>query len=237
METSIKLPLGGKLLVALDSVGNVAQLAGDVLVQSLQLKRVGYFSHPSLLAYAAADPNGPGFLASMELYANADRTLFLVQQRAPVEPHGREQFRADLVTWLAGTKSERIVLLAGVDATQRIDCQLHGTPMRRLAATAPDARTQAVFPALEPRDDPTVPGGIFVPGGGLARSLLAAAQQAGLPVELLSCFAYRGENTSAAMQFAAALCEGLGLLAPGQTLTPPEAWRLLFGSPPDPSLY
>ncbi len=63
----------------------MAQLAGDVLIQTMKLQRVGYLSHAALLPYVAADPSGPGLLLSMELYATADRTLFLLQQRAPVE--------------------------------------------------------------------------------------------------------------------------------------------------------
>jgi proteasome assembly chaperone 2 len=50
------------------SVGNIGQLTGDVLIQTLQLEKVGYLEHPAVVPFAGNDTfsvsqgKGSGFI-------------------------------------------------------------------------------------------------------------------------------------------------------------------------------
>ncbi len=86
-----------------NSIGHVAQLASDLLINTLRLERVGYLRHPAVLPFVGLDVDSPsgGLHASLEgeslfgvccsepvcsiaVFYSASLSIVVVQQRAPV---------------------------------------------------------------------------------------------------------------------------------------------------------
>nr|POE98986.1 proteasome assembly chaperone 2 [Quercus suber] len=76
------------LLLPALSIGNVGQLAMDLMVSSTRAERIGFFDDPFLLPCVGNDAYGPqpqGQLAlPLEAYDSSPNALTLVQQRSPV---------------------------------------------------------------------------------------------------------------------------------------------------------
>lgn len=70
------------------SIGNVGQLAVDLLVSSTRAERIGYLDDPYILPCVGNDAYGPtpcGELAlPLEAYDSRNNGVALVQQRSPV---------------------------------------------------------------------------------------------------------------------------------------------------------
>nr|XP_023883739.1 proteasome assembly chaperone 2-like [Quercus suber] len=79
---------GAPLLLPALSIGNVGQLAMDLMVSSTRAERIGLFDDPFLLPCVGNDAYGPqpqGQLAlPLEAYDSSSKALTLVQQRSPV---------------------------------------------------------------------------------------------------------------------------------------------------------
>ena len=85
-----------------EAVGNVGQLAVDLLIVRHNLTRIGYVETPLIQPCAglnAYDGSGKVHLA-MELYAEASTSVVVLQQRAPVLRGCQAQFAAQLADWL-----------------------------------------------------------------------------------------------------------------------------------------
>ena len=248
---------GTTLILPVVSVGAVAQLAADLLVHSLDIPLIADMHHPALLPIAGfgvfnsrehPSDGGVPLLTAMQLHYCESRKLAVVQQRAAVVASGRENFRQAVVNWVQRCGFERIVLLAGIDAAQRVDAQIRGQPTRYLvsptaAALVPEL-TAAGLTELERRECTSAnPDGVHMPGGGLARTLHRdmATAAVNLPVVTLTYFSSQGDNTACASQFVAALQKWLAFKTKDGCAEPqwrpPPSWHLLFGGAFDPSLY
>lgn len=112
------------------SVGNVGQLASDLLIYSLNLKKLGYVRHPCALPLAGADPfnwsNAPSL--GCELYYSSSLKLIVFQIRTAITRS--DSFTQDLCTWLKSVKVKQVVILAGSSAHERRDKQLIQEPLR-----------------------------------------------------------------------------------------------------------
>ena len=90
-EPSVQLA-GCTLVLPAVTVANVGQLAVDLLVSTLELPRVGYLEHASVLPCVGNDPyvasaaSHGNVATSMELYGHASKSLVVMQQRSPVVP-------------------------------------------------------------------------------------------------------------------------------------------------------
>jgi proteasome assembly chaperone 2 len=85
-----------------EAVGNVGQLAVDLLIVRHSLTCIGYLETAFVQPCAglnAYDGSGKVHLA-MELYAGADTGVVVLQQRAPVLRGCQAQFAAQLADWL-----------------------------------------------------------------------------------------------------------------------------------------
>ena len=100
-----------------EAVGNVGQLAVDLLIVRHSLTRIGYLETPLVQPCAglnAYDDSGKVHLA-MELYAEAGTGEVMLQQRAPVLRGCQAQFAAQLADWLqtSGFTQARLTSLDG----------------------------------------------------------------------------------------------------------------------------
>ncbi|KAF2305861.1 hypothetical protein GH714_008484 [Hevea brasiliensis] len=115
------------LLLPALSIGNVGQLAVDLLVSSTKAERIGYLDDPYILPCVGNDAYGPipcGDLAlPLEAYDSPASALTLIQQRSPVVQGMMIEFAKNLADFAVASGKKHIVVLSGLDfgRWQRID--------------------------------------------------------------------------------------------------------------------
>lgn len=244
-EAGITMPdlSGFTLLLPSVSVGNVGQLAIDVVLATLKPSLVSQILHPSLIPCSGADPlivGSPVLTTAMQLYIHPESKLAVVQIRSGLLPGKGGVFLSDLFQWSKEKNIARLVCLTSSHAHERSDVQLRGSPLRFLASSAlekenpvPDnftrMETKEKFPGLCSGEQPEA---VFIPGGGLAKRFLAGCEDKELQGLVLLKFCAEGDNTQDAIQVADYLQQYLGWRpkACSNYLVPPS-WQHLFGPP------
>ncbi|KAF5751135.1 proteasome assembly chaperone 2 [Tripterygium wilfordii] len=107
------------LLLPALSIGNVGQLAVDLLVSSSRAERVGFLDDPNILPCVGNDAYGPipcGELAlPLEAYESPSNALTLIQQRSPVVQGMMVEFAKNLADFAAANGKEHVVVLSSLD--------------------------------------------------------------------------------------------------------------------------
>uniref|UniRef100_A0A6P4AYM0 Proteasome assembly chaperone 2 n=1 Tax=Ziziphus jujuba TaxID=326968 RepID=A0A6P4AYM0_ZIZJJ len=109
------------------SIGNVGQLAVDLLVSTLRAERVGYLDSPFVLPCVGNDAYGPvpqGDLAlPLEAYESTSNALTLLQQRSPVVKGTMVELGKNLADFAFTSGKKHVILLSSLDfgRWQRID--------------------------------------------------------------------------------------------------------------------
>lgn len=101
------------------SIGNVGQLAVDLLISSMRAERIGYLDDPNVLPCVGNDAYSPtpqGHLAlPLEAYGSSSNTLTLVQQRSPVVKGMMVEFAKNVADFAAASGKKHIVVLSSLD--------------------------------------------------------------------------------------------------------------------------
>lgn len=154
---------GCRLIVPSVSVGNVAQLAVDLLISSLRLRRVGWLRDPALLPLVGNDAfdhtpsRRAGYLhTAAEVYCSEELKLVVVQLRAPIAKGCSQSFVSNLIGWTKESLFSEVVVLTSSEAYERRDSQLVGPPFRFLLSEwsselNADFTERLKWQALEPR--------------------------------------------------------------------------------------
>ncbi|KAH7517904.1 hypothetical protein FEM48_Zijuj09G0113500 [Ziziphus jujuba var. spinosa] len=109
------------------SIGNVGQLAVDLLVSTLRAERVGYLDSPFVLPCVGNDAYGPvpqGDLAlPLEAYESTSNALTLLQQRSPVVKGTMVELGKNLADFAFTSGKKHVIVLSSLDfgRWQRID--------------------------------------------------------------------------------------------------------------------
>jgi hypothetical protein len=129
---------GSKLCLPSITIGNVGQLAVDLLINSLVAPRVGFLEDADLLPCAGRDPypHAPGLAAPAEVYQHGtgDASLVFVQQRSPAAPGTQRRFSKALAAWVREAGFRDVLILASLDSTYRRGMQLDGLQLRHFTA-------------------------------------------------------------------------------------------------------
>ena len=112
------------LIIACVSLGNVAQLASDVLLTTLQMQRVGYlapsFAVPVIGGLdSATDSNLYGISTPLELFESQDGKFTILHSRSPPLKSRKEAFIRELVNFACRYK--RVLVVTSIDASARRD--------------------------------------------------------------------------------------------------------------------
>jgi proteasome assembly chaperone 2 len=124
---------GSTLIVPAVSIGNVGQLAIDLIIETSKALKVGRFADENILPCCGAGSYShiPGPSFAMELFTlPGNSNTFLLQQRAPVAPGLQRQFADALVSWAHSVGIAKIIILGGLDGSFRRDDQLQGSQLR-----------------------------------------------------------------------------------------------------------
>ncbi|XP_057965273.1 uncharacterized protein LOC131155842 [Malania oleifera] len=109
------------------SIGNVGQLALDLLIASTRAERIGYLDDPNVLPCVGNDAYGPipqGELAlPLEAYDSFSNALSLVQQRSPIVKGMMVEFAKNMADFAAATGKKHVLILSSLDfgRWQKID--------------------------------------------------------------------------------------------------------------------
>ncbi|CAJ0922241.1 unnamed protein product [Ranitomeya imitator] len=168
------------------SVGNVGQLAVDLIISSLNMPKVGYFYTDCLVPmvgsnpYATNEDHAKELCINAEVYASSDKKLAVLQIRSPLIKNKSRAFCQALTCWIKQCAFSRVVLLSSSHAYQRDDSQLLGSPFRYLVTPTLQTLVADTMKALEWKEMEKLslyPGindeekKISIPGGGFTKRL------------------------------------------------------------------
>jgi len=223
------------LIMPVVSVGNVGQLAVDLLVSTLQPRKVGFFYDAAFWPIVGNDPySAPGstqgdIVTCCEVYEIPDAKTVLVQQRVPIIKYRRFDFRRKLMAWIKKNKFGKVVLLSSSNANSRIDSQLEGSKLRYLCTPAVDEATlnqlrgklnwkllerRVALPTpssvqLQTELKGAEPTQVFIPGGGITKKVFLECAKEQIPLVVLMLFVSEGDGVTDALAMAAYLNEWL----------------------------
>eukprot|EP00039_Didymoeca_costata_P004812 m.76302 g.76302 ORF g.76302 m.76302 type:complete len:354 (-) comp12550_c0_seq3:716-1777(-) len=204
-KTTVVLPMVG--------IGNVAQLTIDLLLEETKAIRVGYLEHDALLPLVANSKDGchkqgeDNVVTALEVYYSQEHNLTMLQIRSQISKAQTANFRKDLVKFLTDSKFIRVVVLSGSNSSERQASQLQGPQQRYiLSAKMKDLEPnlkEMGWVELEPRvTSVTNPTGLFIHGGGMARSMFHSLCNEDVPVLCLVQFCNHGDTRFEALELA-----------------------------------
>ncbi|KAF7690883.1 proteasome assembly chaperone 2 isoform X2 [Silurus meridionalis] len=248
---------GFTLIMPAVSVGNVGQLAADLIISTLDMVRVGHFHTDCLIPMAGNNPYGVAeedaalLCTNAEVYCRGDLQLAVLQIRTPILPTKMKSFRKTLLSWIKTSGFSRTVLLSSCHAHHRDDQQLLSSPLRYLLTPALREDVEGTLQSLGWREMERVspfPGitdsdslRLYIPGGGVTKALYNDCCSENMSMAVLLLFCSEGDNVPDTFTLVNHLNDWLHLLAkPVQGSVPwriPSSWRLLFGSGVPPLIF
>ncbi|XP_060948814.1 proteasome assembly chaperone 2 [Limanda limanda] len=240
------------------AVGNVAQLAVDLMVSTLNMKLVGYIHTDCLIPMAGNNPystcreDAEELHTPAEVYTAPELKLAVLQIRAPIIQKKSKKFRQLIVSWIKTSGFSRTVILSSSHAYQRDDQQMKGTPLRYLVTpsllkVSADAlkelgwREMEQLPAFPGLTEANAESRLSIPGGGITKGLYTDSCAEDLPLAVILLFCSEGDNIPDAFTLVNHLNDWLHLLdnpsqEPNKWKIPPS-WSLLFGSGIPPAMF
>uniref|UniRef100_A0A8V0X9V0 Proteasome assembly chaperone 2 n=1 Tax=Gallus gallus TaxID=9031 RepID=A0A8V0X9V0_CHICK len=218
---------GFTLLMPAVSVGNVGQLAVDLVISTLRMPKVGYFYTDCLVPMVGNNPYATTKENSMELSINAEvyslpsKKLVVLQIRSPFIKNKYRPFCQTLLSWVESSKCARVILLSSSHAYQRDDEQLLGTPLRYLLTPALEKTVEGHIQELKWKEMEKVaayPGisdaekVLHIPGGGITKLLFTESCSKGIHMAVLLKFCSEGDNIPDAFGLVNYLNEWLQLI-------------------------
>lgn len=245
------------LVIPAVSVGNVGQLACDLLISTLNARRVGFLHDDSPLPVVGSDPftsvstdqHSHHMTTAIEVFECVDSSVVIAQQRAPLIKGKQCQFVSRLVDWIVCSQFKMVIVLTSMFAYERQDVQLSGPQQRFLISPSLESdglgwqlREQFKWIGLEERQDTSSASSqIYMPGSGFAKRLYLRCTSAGVKMMVLLTFCDEGDNTQDACDLVTYLNTMTRwiLQSNSQTLALkfPQSWQHMFGCRYDQSIF
>jgi len=258
----LKLAGGRWVMIPTVSVGNVPQLAVDLLVNTRGDVVLGHVMDPNMVPVCGN--GGPGFSISTgcEVFDLGGKGYALLP-RAPPAPGRAAAAAKDLADLIQSHGVAEIFLLASSYAGGRRDAQLGDSSRLRYMVTTPALKFSE---KLRAKGIPVMEGGgdkgwvedlqqiekdindgtsgapAFIASqrrSSFLRRLLEECDARGIALCVLLMFVFEGDNSVDAMEMAAVASEVTGLSTAGEELEwkIPSSWQKNLGGPPESMLY
>jgi len=243
------------LVVPMVSTANLPQLAVDLLISSLGLERVEVLGELAkyLIPVAGGREDGEvGITTPIELFSKpgGNYSYCFLQQRSPVMKARKREFIESFVQFVITRKFSSILLLTGVDLTNRTDAHMIAPAYYLLAsdgqeqdATVSKLTTlvQSYLPAGSPHpfSSPQSSESFALPSSGLTVPVLRAfhSNSAVPPAATIIQYVLEGDNREDAAVMATITSRALGI-ADQFDWKEPSSWKQgLFGAPHDQTLF
>ncbi|KAI9442222.1 PAC2 family-domain-containing protein [Lactarius indigo] len=180
------------------SIANIAQLAVDLLIASLSLRKIGIFDSRDLVPVIGGREDGEeGITTPLELFGREGCEIVLIQQRSPVlvpsQPR-KQAFIDSLFQFVQEQRLSAVLMLSGVDMSDRTDAQMmtptyyirppnsspwENSPLSPISQLPIPEYTSPVsqHPGAPPQTEGPIP---FIPGGEVAAWKEPSSWQQGL---------------------------------------------------------
>ncbi len=111
------------------SVGNVGQLAVDLILANVKDNKDGVFNfyHPGLLPVVGADPfdsKSDSIMTAGQMTILSEAKVVVAQIRSGLVKGKRDEFLDDVLAWAKSVGIAKIILLTSSEADERLDCQI-----------------------------------------------------------------------------------------------------------------
>uniref|UniRef100_A0A8D0N4G9 Proteasome assembly chaperone 2 n=1 Tax=Sus scrofa TaxID=9823 RepID=A0A8D0N4G9_PIG len=213
---------GCTLLMPAVSVGNVGQLAIDLIISTLNMCKIGYFYTDCLVPMVGNNPYATAEENSTELSINAEGMNGLFGY------YKSKSFCEKLLSWVKSSDLAKVVVLSSSHSYQRNDLQLRSTPFRYLLTPSIPKSVQNKIQSLnweEMEKSPCIPEiddsefCVRVPGGGITKTLYDEGCSKGIPMAVLLKFVSEGDNIPDALGLVEYLNEWLQIIKPCVSFT------------------
>ncbi|XP_055917412.1 proteasome assembly chaperone 2 [Eupeodes corollae] len=211
-------------------VGNAGQLACDLIISTLKLKRIGNIWHEALIPITGPsafqhEPNTKA--ASCEVYVDDSKKVLAIQLRSPLISMHLNDFHEELVGLLQ--KCSRVIIL-----TSSFGYEKHTIEASSFEYIANKEFKQNHADRLGALQWTEFSGEV-VHGGGNALKLYKALEASNVPALLLFKYVLEGDNTMDASQLVKELDDLLEeeiKMKSGSSLklTAPVSWKLMYGN-------
>ncbi|XP_048219447.1 proteasome assembly chaperone 2 [Perognathus longimembris pacificus] len=251
---------GFTLLMPAVSVGNVGQLAMDLIISTLNMSKIGYFYTDCLVPmvgnnpYATAEEDSTELTINAEVYSLPSRKLVALQLRSVFIKYKSKPFCEKLLSWVKSSSCARVIVLSSSHSSHRNDLQLRSTPFRYLLTPSMQKSVVTKIKSLnweEMEKSPCIPQMndselcIRIPGGGITKALYDESCSKEIQMAILLKFVSEGDNIPDALGLVGYLNEWLQIIkprndgpaAPALPWKLPSSWKLLFGSALPPALF
>ncbi|XP_053696089.1 proteasome assembly chaperone 2 [Sabethes cyaneus] len=235
-----ELPFSGYLLIVPSvSVGNVAQLAVDLLIETLKMQKIGLLWHPALIPVvgpAAYAHDTDKITTTAELYVSEQRKLVVLQLRAPLVGALQTDFLDNLSGFARDKQFSEVVILSSSFAHE--NHQVGARPYRYLANESFLTSRAEKLRTLQW----TSAEGNVIHGGGFAVALWNACSEKQLASLVLFNYVSEGDNTADAVQLIS-LLDQLKQLLPREAdgvpikVAIPSSWKHMYGNAAPVNVY
>lgn len=217
------------------SVGNVPQLAVDLLIESLKMKKIGFAFHPGIVPVIGppAFAHEPQNTSSCEVFINDDKKIVALQLRAPVAAKLLQSFLDQVLSLLIESCPRQVVVLGSCFSHERRDpaVKLKMEYVGNKLFTDEYVNELAEF--VQQPDNK-------LPWQGFATKMFDTFDgKLNIPLGVLYAYVSEGDNVPDARELCLCLDKILKSLdkTDVQSLAMPISWRLLFGNDGPPELF
>jgi len=234
---------GSRIVLPSLTIGNVGQLAVDLLISTLTLPRIGFLEDDHVVPMAGNDTfttNQGKLSCAIEVYYHSASKTAFIQLRSPVAKGYNRIFAKNLVEWIKATGFGEVVMLASADASYRNDAQLFGQQLRYAAKGINNEQISNLqaTPLEEKSFD------LLFKQGSLTEGVYQESVTQNVPILVLTIFCSEGDNipesiqlTEAANQYLRVVTENTSNSNGASKWKPPNSWTLIQGGPFEVSLF
>ncbi|KAH9644062.1 hypothetical protein HF086_004323 [Spodoptera exigua] len=230
---------GYTLVIPSVAVGNVGQLACDLIISSLNMTKIGIIYSPALIPISGYDPYKIGsdsISSCCELYQCAERKVVILLLRAPLVYKYANQFLTEVVDKFKSENIKDIVILTSSFAHEKK--HIMTSPFRyvvnELCLYTSKLKTLG-WVEHETKGEP-----VKILGGGFASLLFEITKAKSIPCLVLYKFASEGDNIPDAYEMVQYVNSVIPLFNDSDIfsqLVHPVSWKLMFGGPPPTNIY
>lgn len=222
------------------AVGNVGQLACDLLISSLDMVKIASVYSPALIPVVGYDPydlNSFKLSSCCEIYKCAARNLIVLQLRAPLVYKFARPFLVEIVEKFKQKNIKDFVILTSSFAYEKK--HISSSPFRYVASESCSQKHK--IKTLNWLEHEAPDSELTIYGSGFAPLLYEICKEISLPCLLIYKYCSEGNNIPDAYDMVYYISNLLPLFSEKTDLTSqliqPVSWKLLFGRPPPIDIY
>jgi proteasome assembly chaperone 2 len=225
---------GWTLILPSVCVGNVAQLATDLLIETLNMEKIGKFWSTAIIPMIgppAFDTDKDKITMASEFFASPAHKLLILQIRSPIVASLMSNFLTEITKFVQEQKIGKVIGLTAAFAHEKH--QVMGSSFEYAGNEVFMERHAEVAALPWTKSEAHV-----IHGGGYAAKLLKTCTEHNIPALVLYKYISEGDNRPDAAELVHQIDMFLKVLPEtGGRLAVPVSWRLLFGNAPPNEVY